>query len=80
MAACRLSHCINITRLAQSVGMICTAAGTRDKSRGAAQPVSMATEIMIATSLILVLITVLMFGTALVFGAHTFHTTTERQV
>lgn len=52
MAACRLSHCINITRLAQSVGMICTLAGTLVRSRGAAQAVSRATDAAIAISFI----------------------------
>lgn len=52
MAACRLSHWINITRLAQSVGMICTLAGTLVRSRGAAQAVSRATDVAIAISFI----------------------------
>ena len=52
MAACRLSHWINITRLAQSVGMICTLAGTRARSRGAAQAVSSAIDAAIAISFI----------------------------
>jgi len=52
MAACRLSHCINITRLAQSVGMICTLAGTLVRSRGAAQAVSSAIDAAIAISFI----------------------------
>lgn len=52
MAACRLNHWINMARLAQSLGMICTAAGTLVRSRGAAQAVSRATDAAIAINFI----------------------------